>query len=1040
MLIKINDNWEFSLDNTDNFSPVLLPHDWLIADVNNLYKSGVGYYRRKLDCSQLSGEKRVIIRFDGVYMDSSLYVNGSLAGEWKYGWTAFFFDITQFLSISSNNTLLLKVNYQAPSARWYTGAGIYRDVYLDIRESCHFKQDGIYITTKRTDSSWSYSVDCDVETAGQPYELCHTLLGNEEIRQWDIEAPHMYTLRSELIIDGRVTDTQYTRFGFREISFTPDGFYLNGRRMKLNGVCLHSDSGALGAAVYPDVIRRQFTKLKGMGVNALRTAHNPPARAFMELACEMGFLVMSELLDTWRRPKNPYDYSRFFDEWIERDVAAWVRRDRNHPSLILWSIGNEIYDTHEDAKEGGRTLKRLCELVRMHDPNKHAPITFSSNYMQWENTQICADMLGIVGYNYAEPLYEAHHLTHPDWVIFGGETCSTVQSRGIYHFPLSKSTLADDDLQCSALGNSSTSWGAKSVEECMKADPVYSAGQFLWAGQDYLGEPTPYHTKNAYFGHIDTAGFEKDSFYIVKAAWTDAPMIHLYPYWDFSPGQMIDVRAATNCPYAELFLNGKSMGMVRADLAANWRIEYFPGVLRAVAYDENHCAVAEDERCSFGEAAHIKMTSEIYDELCFVTITAVDEQGNPVDNANRRVMVTVENGELLALDNGDSTDYEQYNTDNRRMFSGKLLAIVKRLGGRIPEVKAEFLESDIPVRKIELTRDGLRIYAKVLPDNATYYDYVWRLTDAGGIDSPLGSLTPAKDGLSALINPKGDGEVWVRFAVHNGREHAALISQLPFNLSGYGNPYIDPYTFVCGGLYTKSNRELTNGNERGIATPRDGESYVLFDGLNFGSFGADEVTFKLFPLSNDPVWFEIWENMPSEGGRFICSAVYDKGMCWNTYREVTVKLPHRLCGVTALCTVFRQKVHIGGFWFNRLNKAYEKLSATENDGIYGDTFEPCGECVVNIGNNVTIIYKDMDFCGNGAEKIEICWRSKLKRNSVQIVFTGLGCEQKAMIELAETKDYEVSTFILGTRFYGQGKVSLVFLPGTHMDLGWIRFS
>ncbi len=1044
----LNDGWQFAKGEPKNFAPVEIPHDWLIADVNNLYETGIGWYRRALDATLLREGQRLLLRFDGVYMDSALYVNGWPAGEWKYGYTAFEHDITAFVRMDGENELLLRVNYKAPSARWYTGAGIYRDVCLKVRNAGHFVSDGIYITTYYEDGRWRYEVDAEVETDGKPYEVRHTLLDAEApIEAWDIDHPRLYTLRSELLVDGRVQDAVDTRFGFRTIEFTADqGFFLNGRHVKLNGVCLHHDLGALGAAVYPDAIRRQLATLRAMGVNALRTAHNPPAKVFMELADKMGFLVMSEILDMWQRPKNTYDYARFFDEWVERDVAAWIRRDRNHPSVILWSVGNEIPDTHVDAEAGARTLRRLMALVQRHDPKGHAPATLCSNYMPWENTQKCADIIKIIGYNYAESYYESHHRAHPDWIIYGGETCSTAQSRGVYHFPLAKSVLADDDLQCSALGNSATSWGAKSVEACIQADrdARYSLGQFVWAGQDYLGEPTPYHTKNAYLGHIDTAGFPKDTYYLFQAAWTDhrhAPMVHLFPYWDFSPGQIIDVRVCSNAPMVELFLDGESLG--RAELGdrfvADYRIAYRPGTLRAVAYDAKGQAVAEECRCSFGDAAFLRVDCETVGELVFATITAVDTEGNVVENANRRVRVQVEDGVLLGMDNGDSADYDQYQTDNRRMFGGRLLAIVKKLPGKTPRITAALDEQDIPIRKVELTTGGYAVAAQIYPPNATYSDLHWRLTDAGGIDSPLGSLVVAEDGRSAIILPRGDGEVYVRCAPQNGRAHVAFIAQIAVMITGMGRPFLDPYAFVSGGLYGKSNVALTNGNERGVATLRDGESHVGFCDLNFGSYGSHEITLPLFPLDKAPFSFEIWEGMPLEGGQKLCEAHYDKGSIWNTYQEVAYTLPRRLRGVTTLCLVFRQKVHIKGFQFTKYEKAYQRLDAAENDAAYGDSFAVRGGAVENIGNNVTLVFEDMDFGASGAARVRACWRSEKAGNAMQFVFAGGGREDRRMIELPRADAYTDAVFPLGGRVTGKQTVSLVFLPGCDLDLAWIQF-
>ncbi len=1046
----LNDGWLFAKGEAQKFAPVDIPHDWLICDPHHFYTSGIGWYKRPLVLPSLQVGQRVFLRFDGVYMDSTLFVNDRTVGSWKYGYTAFAHDITDFLIPGGTNTLLLKVDYKAPSARWYTGAGIYRDVFLIIKNPCHFIQDGIYITTAFRDGQWQYEVDAEVETYGEPYTLRHTLLDvgeGEEIVPWDVENPRLYTLRSELIVGGEVTDTQKTRFGFRMTAFSPDdGFMLNGRPLKIKGVCLHHDLGGLGARVHRDAIVRQLNIFRKMGVNAIRTAHNPPASVFMDLADEMGFLVMSEILDMWRLPKNTYDYARFFDEWVERDIAAWIRRDRNHPSVILWSLGNEIYDTHHDAREGMKTLRYLMEQAHRHDPKGHAPVTLSSNYMHWENTQRCVDLIKVIGYNYAEYLYDAHHKAHPDWVIFGGETCSTTQSRGVYHFPLAKSMLADDDLQCSALGNTSTSWGAKSVEACIQAeiDAPYSLGQFVWAGQDYLGEPTPYHTKNAYLGHVDTAGFPKDSYYLFQAAWTDpkkAPMVRLYPYWDFSPGQPIDVRACTNAPKVALFLNGEPMGekALEGGFVADWQIPYRPGTLEAVAYDESGREVARAVQRSFGDAVSLHMEEERVGELIFVTITARDQEGYPVENANRRVNVAVEGGKLLCLDNGDATDYQPYQADSRRLFSGKLLAVVQAIPDITPVIRASLDEADIPIRKIQLSQAGSGVHAQLFPPNATFGDLTWRLADAGGIDSPLADFTVAEDGRSVTILPKGDGTVYVRCAAKNGADHGALISLWPIRIAGKGKASLDPYTFIAGGLYSASNVELTNGNDRGVATLRDGESHVGFEGLDFGDYGSDAFLLPLFPLLKEPFTFEVWEGMPLSGGVKLCDLVYDKGSVWNTYQETTYRLPKRLCGVATLCFVFRQKVHIKGFQFIRLEKAFQRLHAAECDAVYGDSLTVNGTAIERIGNNVTLVYRNMDFGTEGASRVVLCWRSAQPKNSIQLLFADDHGERREMVEVRASEGYTHAAFSLSIAATGKKTVSLLFLPGCNLDLAWIEF-
>lgn len=1093
----LNHGWKFSLDGGAQ-NPVDLPHDWLVGDAYNHYKSGVGKYTRTLNIeptTDKTGEKlggRVVsLRFDGVYMDSALHVNGQIAGEWKYGYTTFEFDITDYLR-EGDNELELTVNYDGQSSRWYSGAGIYRNVWLITKNACHFKSDGIYVTTALVDGKWTWEAEAEVETGGRPFDVRHKLLETDKwgqvrrsasglspdntidtssIKPWDISNPQLYTVRSELIVDGKIADTVDTIIGFRTIEFTTDkGFFLNGRYIKIKGVCQHHDLGSLGAAFHKAAARRQLDVLRRMGVNAIRTAHNPPAPELMELCDEMGFLVMSELTDIWRNPKTPGDYARFFDDWVERDVASWIRRDRNNPCIIMWSVGNEIPDTHADAEKGGKTLALLQNLVKKHDPKGNAPATFSSNYMAWENTQKCVEQIKLIGYNYGDNLYYDHHEKHPDWIIFGGETCSTLQSRSVYHFPLSKAVLADDDLQCSSLGNTTTSWGAKNVETCIKSDfdAEFSLGQFLWSGTDYLGEPTPYHTKNCYFGHTDTACFEKDTYYIFKAAWTDFkddPFVYVFPYWDFSPSQIIDVRVCSNAPRVALFLNGEKIG--DADLTcdetkwvASWQVPYKEGTLRAEAYDETGKNIATTERSSFGDAVTLKTETVTYDEknphcnaLDFITITAFDANDRPVENANCRVNVSVENGELLTLDNGDATDYESYHATSKRLFSGKLLAIVRRTGNGDPVVSVSLDKKDIPIRKIELikapqgdAKDApCEVKAKIFPEDATYSDLQWRLTDAGGIDSPMGDLQISDDKKTATITPKGDGSGYIRCSADNGREHPMLICVLEFEVTGMGKPFLNPYEFLSAGLYNACNAEPGSGNERGVATLKMDETHVGFMNIDFGSFGSDEITLWLFPLSHDPFDFEIWEGMPSDGGKHIYTAHYDKGHFWNTYIEAAYKLPRRFRGITTLCLVFYDKVHIKGFQFSRPDKAYAKLYAAECDTIYGDNFEKKDKCVEDIGNNVSIIFDDMDFGGtdgenaDGAGKLTLSHRSTLPTNPMRLDFESDSGTVTQMLTLPRSETYTEQTYLLETPLTGRGKLSLVFLPGCSLDLEYLQF-
>ncbi|MFP4017576.1 MAG: glycoside hydrolase family 2 TIM barrel-domain containing protein, partial [Halanaerobiales bacterium] len=513
-----NDGWAFAkssleVKDIDNlqFEQVDIPHDWLIYNTLDLYENSIGWYRKN---HTYNGEAdQVLLYFDGVYMDSSLYVNGQFVGEWKYGYSSFEHDITESLH-KGENEILLKVVHQSPNSRWYSGAGIYRNVWLKIRNKNHIITDGIYVTTEQQEEIWYVDIETELNIH-KDVKLTHTIIHeNQEITHrselmsadisnpmkiskqkltvdrpllWSPDNPNLYKLVTKLELlqmDDKIQDTMETgkyigtkeksrtietitqNIGFRKIELDPDeGFILNGNRLKLNGVCEHHDLGALGAAFNKTALERRFAILKEMGVNAVRTAHNMPAVEFMELADEMGLLVVSEAFDMWERSKTEYDYARFFKEWAQKDVKSWVWRDRNHPSLMMWSIGNEIYDTH--AGERGQELTRmLMEWVLEHDPEENGRVTIGSNYMPWENAQKCADIVKIAGYNYGEKYYQNHHLVHPDWVIYGSETGSVVQSRGIYHFPAEQSILADDDEQCSALGNSATSWGADSTEAC----------------------------------------------------------------------------------------------------------------------------------------------------------------------------------------------------------------------------------------------------------------------------------------------------------------------------------------------------------------------------------------------------------------------------------------------------------------------------------------------------------------------------------------------------------------------------------------------
>ena len=1170
-----NDGWQFTrqeigtppemLDREGiEWSDVDLPHDWLIYDTNNLYKTGEGWYRKFFTPEGAEG-KIVSIRFEGVYMDSTVFVNGKSVGEWKYGYSTFEFDITDFL-VPGENEIKVRVVYQSPNSRWYSGAGIYRSVWLIMRDPVHFVSDGIYISAGKGENGWKVEVDAEIidesgrfsgedkkccrsavvnigETCGQAScgtagkatgsdgdaALKHALVrhtvhdadgsvvavseqraalassiavDSQSIpvarpRLWSLEDPYLYRLKSEIIVDGEIKDTVIQDFGFRTIRFDCDrGFFLNDVHVKLHGVCQHHDLGALGAAVNRAALRRQVSILKEMGVNSIRTSHNMPAVELMELADEMGILIVSEAFDMWERKKTDYDYARFFPEWHEKDVASWIRRDRNHPSVIMWSIGNEIYDTHVDER-GLEITKTLRDLVRRHDPRRNGYVTIGSNYMRWENAQKCAAELDAAGYNYAESLYHEHHGKYPHWVIYGSETASTVQSRGIYHFPADVMIMTHEDEQCSSLDNCTTSWGAKNAQYNIieDRDAGFCAGQYIWSGFDYIGEPTPYFTKNSYFGQIDTAGFKKDNFYLYQSAWTDHrenPMVHILPYWDFNEGQVIDVIVYSNAPRVELFFNGESMGVREIDhvrgkqISGRWKIPYRRGVLKAVAYDENGSIIATDTQSSFGDAARIVLKPDKTVmkadglDMIFVEISMADRDGIPVANANNRVEVTVTGaGRLVGLDNGDSTDYDQYKGTSRRLFSGKLLAMVasKQEPGQVRlRVSSPGLETaelvleavpcelipgvsahtenyrsqpsdEIPIRKIELSCRGKRhldrddptveVTAKLLPENATYDDIEWKAVTVHGIVTNIAKVET--DGCKAVVTAVADGEFRLRCTARNGRRTPQVISELEFEISGFGDAVLDPYGFVQGGLYSSASVPLRTGLEGGVEMPGGKMEYVTFKGLDFGDYGSDEITIPIYFLSDEATPVEIWEGVPGEkDARLLLSGVYHKKCIYLTYQEETYRLPVRLKGLTTLTVGAKEKLHIKGFRFTRYEKAYRKLYAAENDRIYGDSYTPAGDAVEGIGNNVTLEFENMDFGDTGFSRLVICGRSRNDVNTIHIHFVSPDEDIVRIVEVPYSEDYMEHEFTLDS-IKGMRKVCFTFLPGSSFDFKWFRF-
>lgn len=1127
--ILFNDGWQFCLCDIGtelsalpgrHWYDVELPHDWLINDTSKLYETGEGWYRRSLTCSaeQLSG--RVLLNFDGVYMNSTLFVNGKEAGSWTYGYSAFEHDITDFLH-EGENELLLRVSHQSPNTRWYSGAGIFRDVMLKLRSAAYIGTNGVYIhSAPQPEGGWTTEVETDVvgeasdirmllevfDPAGASmggYGLeAHFDGGHEKFTAsfnstdpelWSVDDPMLYTLKISLYSGSELLDCVNETFGYRTAEFDPDrGFLLNGEPVKLHGVCMHHDLGALGSALNEAALARQLRIMKEMGVNAIRTSHNMPARQLVQLCDEMGLLVDSEAFDMWEKPKTEFDNHRFFTEHAERDVRSWIERDRNHPCIIMWSIGNEINDTIDP--HGLDITKRLYEYVLKYDPKGNAAPTIGSNYMGDENAQKCSDVVKLAGYNYSEYLYDEHHAKYPGWVIYGSETASAVRSRGIYRFPAELPLLTGEDCQCSSLDNSVVGWGSSAMKSWrLDRDCPFCCGQFIWTGFDYIGEPTPYNTKNSYFGIVDTAGFPKDIYYFYQSVWVSPEqkkVLHIVPsYWDFIPGQEIDVLIYSNARDVELFLNGKSIGShvmeleTSQDMRAHFKVPFEPGVLRVVGH------FADGSECSEvlhtpSDPAAVVMTSDketlLADgrDIAFVEISTVDVNGIPVGNARNRIRVEVSGaGRLVGLDNGDSTDYDSYKGDNRRLFSGKLLAMIEstlqpgeitvrayseglenaelrlvsencgEVSGvsvvtenKFPavcraytgEVPARLLLPEVDVNSFDPERRSAEIRAKLLPENCTYDDISWSVVRRNGVESSLAQVEGS--GRSAVVTAKGDGEFFVRAMVHNGAEHPQVIADIPFTAEGLGAAVRDAYSFISASTLDSSNVP-TNIIEDGALSNFDGRTVMTYSDIDFGKTGSQIISLSVGTCFDMPV--EVWEGTPDDG-KLICRVDFGNNGHWCGFAGQDFALAERLTGVRTISVVIDSRVIFGGFSFVPIERAYDTNWVGEADSVYGDDYRIDGRRVADIGNNVIINYEGLDFGEDGSEALIISGETGNPMNQIQLRYTPAGGAQKTVLLEFQQDGGREQRFDI-PKLSGLNDVSFVFMPGSRFDFDWFRF-
>lgn len=1108
-----NDNWQFvfkrlnEVPTIDEYKPVDIPHDWQIHNTHDLYSTGDGYYRKTFSVCDIK-DKLFSLRFEGVYMDSEIYLNGEKIYEWKYGYTTFDVPLTNIRE--GENEITVRVRYQSPNSRWYSGAGIYRNVWLRKTGLNRIADDGTYVVSTDKGDHWKTEIDTEIECVCDG-TLRHTLFDDDnnivasceksfesgdsvisqnfelkDAKLWSLESPYLYTLLTELIIDGEVKDERSERVGFRTLTFDSDkGFFLNGKNLKLNGACMHHDLGALGAAVNREATRRQLLILKEMGVNSIRTSHNPPSVELMELSDELGILIDSEVFDMWELKKNDFDYYRFFPEWHERDVRSWVRRDRNHPSLIMWSIGNEIYDTHASHRGVEITIE-LSRCIHIDDYKRTRPVTIGSNYMRWQGAQNCAEELDIIGYNYIEDIYDRHHEEHPNWIIYGSETGSTIQSRGVYHFPASVFTTTYDDMQCSSLLNCATGWGAPDPEYniAIDRDKKFSLGQYIWTGFDYIGEPTPYHTKNSYFGHIDTAGIPKDTFYVYKSEWNKEaePFVHLYPYWDYNEGQLVDVVAFSNCKKTELFVNGESKGVYEYDhengqqLSGRWQVEYHKGEIRAVGYDEDGNAVCECIRRSFSDPYKIVLkpnkTSLLSngEDMIFVEVSVTDRDGNPVDNARNRITCETSGPvRLVGIDNGDSTDFEQYKTNSRKLFGGKLMIMlastseagnaslsvsslglptevleIKSLeadsdsgiscGYRVPESEPK---TDINVRKIELfvtnkiltpEEPKATVRFKLLPENTTRTAddvHIKAVTDTG-VETNLLNIEVKGD--EAILTPRGDGKYRLRAYCKNDSFAEEVISELEMENKGFGPATYEPYDdVICASLCSNST-EFQSMMEGGIMTFNG--AIVKFNCVDFGDIGSDELKIGIYTYNENNIPVDLLDGDEN----VIMTLTFQAKNEWNVYKYNTFKLPEKLKGVKDIAFRFDQDLRFKGFKFSNPRRLGVLINALENDGIYGDTFTLGDGMITHIGNNVTVTFDGIDL-ENGANAIEVTGRTHNEVDTLHVRFDG---SEPQIIEFGHSESVVTKRFEIAA-VSGKKDLSLIFLPGCDFDLESIRF-
>jgi beta-galactosidase len=774
--IDFDKDWKFKLDSTQqyheqnindaNWRTLNLPHDWSIEGTfskdnpatpgGGALPGGIGWYRKTFTIPSTEKNKIVLIDFDGVYRNSEVWINGHSLGVRPNGYISFQYDLTPYLNYGNQpNIIAVKVdNSKQPNSRWYSGSGIYRNVWLVTTNKIHVDHWGTFITTPTvSDKETTVNVltkVANVAGSAEPITITTTLydasgkavaqssitlgaadkeskaqqtLKVSNPKLWSIDEPYLYKAVSQIKSGTQILDTYETPFGIRYFNFDINkGFSLNGKPVKILGVCDHHDLGALGSAINTRALQRQLEILKAMGCNGIRTSHNPPAPELLNLCDKMGFIVMDEAFDMWAKQKTRYDYHLYWKEWHKKDLEDQIMRDRNHPSVFIWSIGNEIPEQWDDPSKDtlARVIAReLVNIVKALDTTR--AITTANNEVSTRNNIIQSGAFDLIGYNYNHQIWDKFHERWPGKKMIVTESTSALETRGYYDLvPFDTIrrwpkrwdlpfTNPNGGYTVSAYDNVSAPWGStheESIKALLKSKHV--SGMYIWTGFDYLGEPTPYSwpARSSYFGIVDLAGFPKDVYYLYQSIFTNKPVLHIYPHWNWKQGDTVDVVSYYNkADEVELFLNGKLLGIRKKsgdDLHVMWRVKYEPGVIKAISRKDGKVVLTKEIKTA-GKPAKIILTADRNNikadgnDLSFITAKVVDAKGNVVPDADNLIEFTAKGeGEVIATDNGLQTSLEPFKSNKHKAFNGLCLAVVQskeKAGTVVVTASAQGLQS-----------------------------------------------------------------------------------------------------------------------------------------------------------------------------------------------------------------------------------------------------------------------------------------------------------------------------------------------------------